>query len=87
MAAEGQSHIRASEMEVQMKQRCITEFLTVEKSCTHCHSSTLPERLWRPKSGCEHTEVVGNAFQQLQEQQWVTSAGADFYEHSMQGSC
>jgi len=28
--------------------------------------------------------VVGNAFQQLQEQQWVTSAGADFYEHSMQ---
>ena len=29
-------------------------------------------------SGCEHSEAVGGALQQ-----WVTSAGADVYKHSM----
>jgi len=27
---------------------------------------------------------VGGSFQQWQQQQWVTSAGANFYKHSMQ---
>ena len=31
MAAEGQSDSIVSDMEVQMKQRCVTEFLRVEK--------------------------------------------------------
>ena len=31
MAAEGQSDTMASDMEVQMKQRCVTEILCVEK--------------------------------------------------------
>jgi len=26
--------------------------------------STLAENSWRPNSGCEHSEVVGDAFQQ-----------------------
>jgi hypothetical protein len=34
------------------------------KNCTCWHSSTLAERLWRPKSGCERSEAVGGAFQQ-----------------------
>ena len=54
------------------------------KSGTHWHSSMLGEHLWRRKSECEHSEVVGGVFQQWQQWHWVTSAGADFYEHSMQ---
>jgi hypothetical protein len=34
MAAEGQSDKMASDMEVRMKQRCVTEFLHAEKNCT-----------------------------------------------------
>jgi len=33
--------------------------------------------LWRSTSGCEHREAVSAAFQQQQQQQWVTSTGAD----------
>ena len=44
----------------------------------------LAECLWRPNSGSEHSEVVGDAFQQWQWQQWVTSIGADSYKHGMQ---
>jgi len=44
----------------------------------------LAERFWRPNSECEHCEVVGSVFQQWQWLQWVTSAGADVYEHGMQ---
>ena len=46
----------------------------------------LPECLWRPNSGCEHSEVVGGVFQQW----WVAvtvvviSVGADFYEYGIQ---
>ena len=35
-------------------------------------------------SGCEYREVVGDAFQQWQQQQWFSSTGADFYKHGMQ---
>ena len=40
------------------------------KSCTHWHSVTLAEQSWRPNS-----EVVGGAFQQWEQQQWVASTG------------
>ena len=43
----------------------------------------LSECLWRPNTGCKHGEVVGGTFQQWQQQQWVTSSGADFYECGM----
>jgi len=51
---------------------------------THWHSSTLAEHLWRPESGCEHSEVLSGAFQQWRQWHWVTSTGADCYKHSMQ---
>ena len=62
----------APDMEVHMKQRCGTEFLHVEKNCTHWHSLMLAEHLWRPNSGCEHGEEVGGGFQLWQQQ--VTSS-------------
>jgi len=42
--------------------------------------------LWRPSSGCEHSEAAGGVLKQLQQHQWVTSAGADVYESGMQVS-
>jgi len=83
MAAEGQTDNLEPNTEVHLKQRCITEFFPCRKNCTHWHSSVLAERLWRPNSRCEHSKVVGGVFQHWQQRQWVTSAGADFYEHSM----
>ena len=54
------------------------------KNC-HCwHSLKIAELLWRPSSGCEHSEVACSVFQQWQKWYWVTSAGADFYECGMQ---
>jgi len=64
MAAEGQSDKMVSEMEVGMKQRCVTEFLHAEQMAltdTHQH---LLECLWRSNGGCEHSEVMDAAFQQ-----------------------
>ena len=55
-----------------------------KKSDTHWHSSTVAEHLWRPNIGCEHSEAVGGVVQQWWHQQWLTSAGADFYDHGMQ---
>ena len=37
--------------------------------------------LWKPSSGYEHSEAVGGVFKQ---NQWVTSIGADVFEHGMQ---
>ena len=70
--AEGHSDKIASDLEVHMKENCATEH-HVEKNGTHWHSSTLAEHLWRPNSGCEHSEVVGSASQQWQQQ--LTSSG------------
>jgi len=42
------------------------------------------ECLWRPNSGCENSEAVGGALQQWQQQQWLTSTGADIYECGIQ---
>ena len=49
------------------------------KNGTHWHSLILTGCLWRPDSGCEHSEAVSGVFQQC-----VISAGADFYECDMQ---
>ena len=81
MAAEGQSDKMVSDVEVWMKQRHITEFIHAVK--WHLMTSLmLAECLWRPNSGCQHSEAVGGIFQQWQ-QQWITSAGAFVYKHSM----
>ena len=57
MAAVGQSDRMASDMEVQMKQRCVIEFIYMGKK--NCHTLMLAECLWRHNSECEHSEVVG----------------------------
>ena len=64
MAAEGQFDKMASDMEVWMKKRCATEHLHAEKNGTHWYSLMLAEHLWRLNSGCEHSEVTGDVFQQ-----------------------
>ena len=69
MPAEGHSDPLASDMEVHIRKRCVTEFLHVEKM---------------GHSGCDHSEALGDAFQQWQQQQLVTATGTDVYEHSMQ---
>ena len=53
-------------------------------SGTHQYSSMITACLWRPNSGCEHSAMVGGAFQQWQLWQWVSFTGTDFYKHSMQ---
>jgi len=68
MAEEGQSDKRAPDVEVHMKQRCVIEFLHVEKSGSHWHSLMLAECLWRPNCGCGHSETVDGAFQQRRQQ-------------------
>ena len=73
-----------SDMEVCMKQQCVTEFLHAEKNGIHWCSSTPAEHLWRPNSECEHSEAVGAAFQQWQQRQWVVFVGADCYERGKQ---
>jgi len=62
VAAEGQFDREVSDMEVHRKKKGGTEFLHMKKHCTHWHSSMLAECLWRPTSGCEHSEAVGGAF-------------------------
>ena len=73
-----------SDMEVHMKQKCVTEFPLYGKKCTHWHSSVFAECSWRPNCVCECSEAVGGAFQQWQQRHWVTSTGVDFDEGSMQ---
>jgi len=63
MAAEGQSDKMASDMEVCMEQRHLTEFLR-GKNGTHWHPLMFAERWWRPNSGYELREAVSSAFQQ-----------------------
>ena len=64
MVAEWQSDKMLSDMKVCMKQRCAIEFQQKKKNGIRWHSSTLTECLWRPNSGCEHSETVGDVFQQ-----------------------
>lgn len=37
---------------------------SMKKSCIHWHLLMLAECLWRPNSGCEHSKMMGAAFQQ-----------------------
>ena len=67
-AAEGQSDNMASDMEVHMKQRCVTEQLHAAETAP-TDVLTLAERFWRPTSGCEHSGAAGGVLQQWQ--QWV----------------
>jgi len=53
---------------------CATEFLHAEKMA--------PTDVCQ--CGCENSEATGGAFQQWWQWQWVTYAGADFYEGGMQ---
>ena len=62
MAAEEQSDKVVSDMEVWMKQSFVTEILHMEKIAP-TDVSTHAECLWRPKSGCEHSEVETGGFQ------------------------
>ena len=71
--SKGQSDKMASDMELHMKQRCVTEFLRAVNSSMHQHSLTLAERFWRPNSVYEHGEVVGGAFQQWETETSKTS--------------
>jgi len=64
-----------------MKQRCVIEFLHVEKKCAHWHSSTFAEHLWRQTSGCECSEAMGPAFLQWW-QQWERQATFQVPMHS-----
>jgi len=57
--AEGHSDKMVPDMEVHMKQGYVTEFIHVEKNCTHWHSLTFAELLSRLDSGYEYSEVVG----------------------------
>ena len=62
IVAEGQSDKMVSDKEAYVLQRCVIE--SMQKHDTCWHPSMLAEQLQRPHSGCEHSEVVGNAFQQ-----------------------
>jgi len=53
------------------------------KSGTPWHSSVLAECWWRPTSGCEDSEVVGDAFQKWWQRQWGTSTGTACYKCGM----
>ena len=53
------------------------------KDGTHWHSSPLAECWWRPSSGCEHSGMVGGAFQQWW-QQWERLAMFQTAMHSFQ---
>ena len=67
MEAKGQSDNMASDMEVCMKQRCVTEFLHT-KNGTCQHLSVLAKCLWSPHSGCKHSEAMVGVIQQWQQQ-------------------
>ena len=64
VAAEGQSDKMVSSIEVYIKQRYVIEFLHAEKKIVPSDIlSQLLNYLWRPNSGCDHSEVEGGAFQ------------------------
>ena len=64
MAAEEQPDNMLSDVEVCMKQRCLTKFLPSENTVPIDNSSAVIERLWRPNSGSEHSEGVSGVLEQ-----------------------
>jgi len=67
LAAEGQSDMMVSDMEVCMKPRCVTEFLHVEKTLPVDMHPCLLNFHGDHTVDCEHSGVVGGAFQQWQQ--------------------
>jgi len=55
-----------------------------KKNSTHWYSLTLAECFWGPNSGCEHSENVGDMFQQWRLRQWIIPADTIFDKHCMQ---
>lgn len=77
----------ASDMEVRMKQRCVTELLHERKNGSHWHSMTLADWLWRSNS--RKLDCVGNIFLEmvLSQQLWNRGSpptGADISKCTMQ---
>jgi len=72
MAAEGQSDRMVSDMGVQMKQRCITEFFHVEKKIAPIDIHQHLQNISRDQIGCEHSEMVGGV---CMFHQWWQSGG------------
>ena len=63
MAAESHCDTMVCDMEMQMKQRCVTEFLHAETIApTDVHHSVL--NVYGDQTGSKHSEAVGGAFQQ-----------------------
>ena len=79
MAAEEPSDRTVDDMEVHMKQgwgiECDCKKKKMAPMDIHWH---LLNVYGDQPNGCEHSEAVGGAFQQCQQQQWVTFTGADF---------
>ena len=73
LAAEGQSDTLVSDMEVQMKQRCVTELLHAEK--IDIHRCLLNDNGDRPVDVSTVMWWIAAV---------VTSSGADIYKHGMQ---
>ena len=73
-----------SDIIVRMEQRHVIQLLhsSMWKIDTNWHSSTLAECLWRPNG----MRAQSGAFQQWQQHQWDTSAGAGFYRYDMHTS-
>ena len=68
MAAEGQSDTMVSDKVEWLKQRCGIKLLHAEKTAVTDINWYLLNVLWRPTSGCEHSEAVDGVFQQWWQQ-------------------
>ena len=82
MAAGGQSDKMVSDMEMHRKQRCGIEFLHVKKMAPidicQCLLNVYGDQT-------VDVSTAGGAIQQ--QQQWITSTGADFFQVWHAGSC
>lgn len=82
LAAEGQSETMASDMEVQLKQRCVMEFLHVEKDAAihKCQCSLNiygDQTVYKEKGSGWYTSTIMLVIAAVKQR--VTSAGADFF--------
>jgi len=81
MAAEGLSDGIVSDMEVHMKQSCVTEFLHVEK-IVHINNHRWLPNIQGDQTVGVSTVKIGQCGQwccHSNREQWVTSSGEDFY--------
>lgn len=82
LAAEGQSETMASDMEVQLKQRCVMEFLHVEKDAAIHKCQCLlniygDQTVYKEKGSGWYTSTIMLVIAAVKQR--VTSAGADFF--------